>query len=192
MRYSVGEKDPNPTGLTGCNTDSGTVLGTVGVAMRVASPNRITRQYVQTLAGPPEGVFPLLCPVREHDWVNGWDPRIVLTSSGLAEMDCVFVTPGTPEDAVWVITRHDPDEFLLEMLKFIPGMVVAKIVIQLESIPEGSSANISYSYTSLSPQGDAALEGLSQEHFDVFMRTWEQELNHYLLMGEKLPREPSP
>lgn len=156
--------------------------------MKVKSPNRITRQYVQTLAGAPDDVFPLLCPVREHDWVNGWDPRIVLTSSGFAEPDCVFVTPATPDDAVWVITSYQPDRFRLEMLKIIPGMVVAKIVIQLESIPEGSAADISYCYTSLGPQGDLALEGLSQEHFDAFMRTWENELNHYLLMGEKLPK----
>lgn len=156
--------------------------------MNVKPPNRITRQFTQTLAAPPDEVYPLLCPVREGDWVNGWDPKVVYTDSGLAEADCVFVTPGTTDDVVWVITKHDPESFLLEMIKLIPNMVVAKIVIQLEAIPEGSSADISYSYTSLSEQGDIALDGVSQEHFDAFMRTWEQELNHYLLIGEKLPK----
>ena len=157
--------------------------------MKVAAPNRITYEYVQTLAAPPEELFPLLCPVRECDWVNGWDPRVVLTESGVAELDCVFITPATPEEAVWVVTRYEPELFRLEWLKLIPGMVVAKIIIKLESIPEGTSAAISYCYTSLSPQGDLAIEGLSQEHFDAFMRAWEQELNHYLLVGEKLPRK---
>jgi hypothetical protein len=156
--------------------------------MKVSKPHRVTRTFTQTLAGSPEEVFPLLCPVRECDWVNGWNPDLVLTESGFAELDCVFVSPGTPEDAVWVVTRHEPEHWRLELLKLIPGVVVGKIAISLERIPEGTSADISYTYTSLSPHGDAAIDGFTQEHFDRFMRTWEQELNHYLLTGEKLAR----
>ena len=30
---------------------------------------RVTREYIQTNCAPPERVFPLLCPVREAEWV---------------------------------------------------------------------------------------------------------------------------
>jgi hypothetical protein len=158
--------------------------------MKITKPHRVTRSYTQTLAGPPEEVFPLLCPVRELDWVNGWNPDLVVTESGFSELDCVFVTPGTPEDAVWVVTRHDSDRWHLELLKLIPGVVVGKIVIRLEAIAEGTSADVSYTYTALSPHGEAAIDGFTQEHFDRFMKAWEEELNHYLLTGEKLTRSP--
>lgn len=159
-----------------------------GDQMKVTKPHRVTRSFTQTLAGPPEEVFPLLCPVRECDWVNGWNPDLVVSESGYAELDCVFVTPGTPEDAVWVVTRHDPEHWHLELLKLIPGVVVGKIVIRLERIAEGTSADISYTYTALSPHGEAAIDGFTQDHFDRFMKTWEEELNHFLLTGEKLAR----
>ena len=50
----------------------------------------------------PEGAeqrFPLLCPVREREWLAGWNPTIVHTKSGVAEPGCGFVTIG-PEGVV--------------------------------------------------------------------------------------------
>ncbi|HET7731794.1 MAG TPA: hypothetical protein VFK48_17360, partial [Usitatibacter sp.] len=60
--------------------------------MKVVAPNRVSRSYTQKLCGEPGQVFPLLCPVREADWIEGWDPGIVITASGVAERDCVFTT----------------------------------------------------------------------------------------------------
>ena len=60
--------------------------------MNIRPPNRVTHTYTQRLVAPPAAVFPLLCPVREADWIDGWNPLLVLSHSGLAEPDCVFVT----------------------------------------------------------------------------------------------------
>src|SRR5687767_1583920 len=46
-------------------------------AMRIAAPNRVAHTYTQSLLGDPASVFPLLCPVREADWIDGWDPVLV-------------------------------------------------------------------------------------------------------------------
>ena len=54
--------------------------------------NRITHEYTQTNAAPPSAVFPLLCPVRETDWVPGWQYRMIYSLSGM-EAGCVFATP---------------------------------------------------------------------------------------------------
>ena len=63
------------------------------------------------IAAPPERVFPLLCPVREAEWLEGWadELEIIHCGTGYAEDGCVFRTrvPGRPE-TVRMITRHDP------------------------------------------------------------------------------------
>lgn len=43
---------------------------------------------------PLERVFPLLCPVREREWLQGWDATMVCSESGVAEPGCVFTTVG--------------------------------------------------------------------------------------------------
>jgi hypothetical protein len=60
--------------------------------MRVTKPNHVTRTFTQQLVAEPSKVFPLLCPVREADWLDGWDPLVVFSQSGVAEPDCVFLT----------------------------------------------------------------------------------------------------
>ena len=70
------------------------------------------------LLGPAAKVFPLLCPVREMDWAEGWEPEKVISESGVAERNCVFLTPDKDGSAIWYITRHEPDTGFIEMLKF--------------------------------------------------------------------------
>src|SRR6185295_14429492 len=91
-------------------------------AMHIIKPNRAMHAYRQQLCAPPAKVFPLLCPVREAEWADGWLPDLVISSSGVAERDCVFITPGEPEQALWYITRHEPENLFVEMLKILPGV----------------------------------------------------------------------
>lgn len=155
--------------------------------MKVSKPNKATQSYTQTICAPPNEVFPLMCPVRESEWVNGWDPRLVLTESGVAEPGCIFVTPGHPQDAVWIMTDVDPTAHHIEILKVIPGVVVGTIDIQLRAKKGGStSAKITYSYTSISDYGDEMLKEFTADHFRAFMETWENEINHFLTTGTLL------
>lgn len=68
--------------------------------MDIVKPNRATRTYTRRLVGSPEAVFPLLCPVRERDWIQGLDPVLVVSKSGVAKPDCVFTTGAEPSDAI--------------------------------------------------------------------------------------------
>ncbi len=155
--------------------------------MRVEKPNRVSHSYTQHLNAPPPAVFDLLCPVRETDWVNDWRPKLVLSDSGVAEPGCVFITPGIPEDALWLMTEYDRETFKLEIIKVIPAVVIGRITIALH--PDGEdacTADITYAYTSISDHGDRALEEFTDEHFNGFMKVWEKELNHFLKTGAKL------
>jgi hypothetical protein len=69
-------------------------------------------------------VFPLLCPVREADWIDGWGPIAVWSKSGLVEPDCVFLTRSEPHESIWYVTCHEPERNHVEMLKITPGVTV--------------------------------------------------------------------
>jgi hypothetical protein len=154
--------------------------------MDIRKPNRIVRSYTQRLVGSPTQVFPLLCPVREADWIDGWDPLLVISETGVAEPGCVFVTPAQPADAVWVITRHDPDAGVVEMLKLSPGVTVCNLRIELGATTTGCDARVSYEHTSLGPAGDVFVAAFSPEYYEQFMRDWEARMNHYLSTGRRL------
>jgi hypothetical protein len=148
--------------------------------LRITPPNRVTHTYRQQLRATPAKVFPLLCPVREAEWANGWLPELVLSASGLAEPDCVFITPGAPTNAIWYVTRHDPEEFFIEMLKITPGVTACRVSIQLSGQREDCFADVTYTHTSLGPAGDEFVAKFTAAYYREFMQVWEKELNDFL------------
>ena len=44
------------------------------------------------LKGTPDDIFPLLCPVREYEWLETWQCEMIYTKSGFTELDCIFKT----------------------------------------------------------------------------------------------------
>ena len=155
--------------------------------MKIVTPNRVTRTYAQRLVAPPHAVFPLLCPVREADWIPGWDPLLVISASGLAEPDCTFVTSSQPSDAIWYVTRHEPQAGLVEMIRVTPAVTACRVPIRLRATAAGCEADVTYSHTSLGPQGDDFVASFTEDFYHRFMQEWESKLNHYLSHGTALP-----
>jgi hypothetical protein len=154
--------------------------------LNITHPHRVAHSYTQHLNAAPTEVFPLLCPVRECEWVNGWKPRSVITTSGVAERDCIFTTASGHGEAVWVVTEYEPP-VRIEFLKVTAGETVGRINIELR--PHGASgtlADISYTYTALSERGATAIDAFTAEYYERFMKAWEDELNHFLRTGRKL------
>jgi hypothetical protein len=153
--------------------------------MRIMAPVRVSRSYTQTLEGTPEEVFPLLCPVREREWVEGWDPELVVSASGVAERDCVFITPDGARQATWVITEHEPAAGRVEMIKVTPGYLVIRLRITVRPLGGGAAARqtaaeVSYQYTALDEEGAAFVAGRTEAAYATFMRAWEDALNRFL------------
>jgi hypothetical protein len=151
--------------------------------MKIVRPNRVTRTYTQHLVGSPAAVFPLLCPVRETEWIPGWDPALVISASGVAEPDCVFTTRAGSTNAIWYITRHEPDAGRLEMLKITPEITACRLTIQLSASATGTQAEITYSHTSLGPRGDEFVAAFTDGFYREFMQEWESRMNHHLAGG---------
>ncbi len=155
----------------------------IGPSVKIDPPNRVTRTYLQHLVGEPGLVFPLLCPVREADWIEGWDPLRVITGSGVAEPDCVFETAATPGNATWYVTRHEPANGFVEMIKITPQVTACRLSIQLRPVSTGTEAAVTYTHTSLGPSGDAFVASFTEDYYGQFMRDWESRMNHYLTHG---------
>jgi len=152
--------------------------------MNVLKPTRVIHTGVQYLDGTPARVFPLYCPVRTTEWIDGWDPVRVYTDSGLVERDCTFITREDGQDSVWTVTFHDPDACHLELVKVTPGVAVCRIEILVLPVDETRArASVTCAHTSLGPPGDALLAGLTEAHYERRMRTWETSINHYLRTG---------
>src|SRR5262245_13147805 len=154
--------------------------------MDIVKPNRATHTYRQRLCAPPDTVFPLLCPVRETEWAEGWLPELVISSSGLAERDCVFITSDKLGKAIWYVTRHEPERWSVEMLKIVPGVTACRLEIQLSENADGCFADITYSHTSIGPAGDEFVATFTAEFYRSFMQAWEKALNHFLKTGSRL------
>ena len=154
--------------------------------MKVEKPNRVTRTYTHRYVAELSKVFPLMCPVLEADWIEDWDPIVVFSESGVAELDCVFLTEASPSDSIWYITRHEPESGFVEMIKITPTVTACKLSIQLRAVEGGSEATVTYSHTSLGPQGDTTVAAFTEEYYLQFMREWEEQINHYLSTGRIL------
>lgn len=154
------------------------------------TPTRLTRRYTQTIGAAPDRVFPLLCPVREAEWLDGWRHRMIHSESGLVEDGAVFTTPGAGEtDTVWIVTRLDPVNHLVEFARFTHQSRVCLLRIAVRpNAQDRSFVDIAYTCTTLSPSGDAFLDrAFSEAAFLGAMTFWERSMNHWLATGERLP-----
>jgi hypothetical protein len=154
---------------------------------------RVSHEYTQTNPATPEKVFPLLCPVREADWLPGWQYRLIYSDSGIAELGCVFTTPNAPNSSqaapgtTWIVTDYDPADFRISYVWINPGRIITELRIQLTAAEPGTThTHVRYRYTSLSPEGTRELETYDQEWFEARLKNWETTINHYLRTGTKM------
>jgi hypothetical protein len=159
--------------------------------MNAVESGRIVRTYTQRIEAGAEAVFPLLCPVREGEWLDGWTDQVEMihSDSGVAEEGCVFRTrpPGRPE-TIWAVTRHDPVERVVEFFRVTTGLVATRLRIGVEPRADGSSSvHIAYTFTPLGPAGRAFVEeNHSEQAFRQDMAFWEDSMNHWLRSGRIL------
>ncbi len=151
---------------------------------------RVVRAYRQTIDATPDVVFPLLCPVREAEWLDGWEYTMVYSASGLIEDGAVFTTsnPGE-EDTVWVVTRHDRGSRAVEFTRFTPGSRTCVLKIAVSPCGDARShVDVSYAYTSIAPAGNEFLDGWTEDAFLGNVIFWEKSMNHFLKTGGRLSR----
>lgn len=129
---------------------------------------RIARRKEFEVSAPPGLVFPLLCPVREREWLEGWKADVVYSDSGVAEENAIFTSENRLlGEAVYVVSRHEPEQGRIGFTVFYPGTCVQTLEIELK--PEGETGTrLTWSrlFTGLSRRGNALIEEITEEVFE--------------------------
>ncbi|MEO1257793.1 MAG: hypothetical protein AAFZ15_03320, partial [Bacteroidota bacterium] len=130
-----------------------------------------TFRYTQINYGSMNEIFPLLCPVRETDWLDGWTYQMIYSKSGLIEKNCVFSTPHHGElETIWHVTQHDEINHRVEFLRVTPKENVVRINIRLEKInDEQTRVFIDYQYTALNESQNNFIKTELQNIFNESM-----------------------
>lgn len=169
--------------------------------MNPSTFRRVTHEYTQTNPAAPEKVFPLLCPVREADWIPTWRYKLIYSDSGVAELGCIFTTedpvvesekyssrstgrdPNSTE-STWICTEYDPAGFRIAYVWIRPGLIATELWIKLTPADNGQTrSHIRFRYTGISPEGNRQVESYDRNWFEAKMRGWESAINHYLTTG---------
>jgi hypothetical protein len=84
------------------------------------------------------------------------------------------------------VSRYSPEEAFIEYTVFAPGRLWW-IAIQCSESAEGerTRAEITYTYTGLTEEGNAANERALAEMYRRDLEDWEEAINHYLETGER-------
>jgi len=155
--------------------------------MSIFKAKRVVQSHHLQISASPAKVFPLLCPVREYDWIDNWSCDLIYSHSGVAENNCIFLTDRPGEGKrTWVVSRYEPNR-AIEFVIFQHDLAIIKLDIHLSEDAEGiTSLNVSHTITGLSENGNAAIENLPTDFTSTRWTRLGKALNHYLQTGTML------
>ena len=144
--------------------------------------DRVTRTCGLRIRAPRDVVFPLLCPVREAEYLSDWQAEILYSKSGVAEEGCVFRTrnPGG-EPSIWTIRVHDEAAGLIEFFIVTPESRVSTLVVGLRDSDHGATdVTFTYTHTAIADPDRAFIAEFTEERFLEKMPGFEKSRNEFL------------
>jgi len=176
----VAQASVSPVGAT--NDEDHSAGGSSTTAFRA---RRVKTEFSYEISAPPQAIFPLLCPVREYDWIDGWQGQLVYSDSGVAEDNCIFTTDFHGVVMTWSAVRYEPPT-RIAYLAIAPGRVVMHINIDLESVQGKTRLHWTRVFTGLSEQGNQDLGWWTEES----EKKLGEKLEYYLRTGKMLLVNP--
>jgi hypothetical protein len=141
---------------------------------------RATTTYTGHLSFPPSTVFPLLCPVREYEWLDGWRCDMIYSDSGVAEDNCIFKTAHAG-GTFWSVSRYEPPK-RIEFVTFAPVAAITRLKLSLTPIAGGTDLQWTRIFTGISELGNQSV-GTWKTEVDAQLT---RKLEHYLKTGTML------
>ena len=134
---------------------------------------------VEVAAAPAEA-FRFFTPEGERLWVPGWEPEYLHPADGTLAEGLAFRTLHGGEMTLWLVSRCDRAAGAIEYVRVTPGSRMGTVLIQLSGAAGGGAteAVISYRLTSLSPEGDRAVEAFATG-FTEMLAEWERRIDTY-------------
>ncbi|TAK53303.1 MAG: hypothetical protein EPO25_11100 [Gammaproteobacteria bacterium] len=142
--------------------------------------SRVRFTHTQVYRAALEDVFPLLCPVREYEYLPQWQCRIVRLDSGLIEEGGVFTTEDGGD--VWVVARYVSNK----SIRFIRvnAWRTMSYSIDVQPAPPGEvRLHWEQVITGLDAEGNRQVEVLRESDFRQMLDGMQALLQHYLDSG---------
>lgn len=154
--------------------------------------SRIHEEVAHEIDFPAEDVFPLLCPVLEYEWLDGWECTMIYSESEIAEDNCVFTTQEFGMLGIWAITRFEPEAGLITYHLLYPEAGIMRIVDA--SVVDGNNGTSvlqwRISLIGLSEEGNSFIDFVvTPDYLESEFEYSKNAINHYLATGEMLLRQ---
>lgn len=131
---------------------------------------------------PAKELFPLFSAEGEKLWVPGWNYENIMGNTDLHE-DYVFVTRShdhAASDAIWMVKRYEPEDYLVQYYKVEPGEKVGVIEVRCFELNESQTkVQVSYEYIGLSVAGNRFVSSFSSSRYNAFIAEWKTLLVKY-------------
>ncbi|MEN6349578.1 MAG: hypothetical protein ABFD08_09330 [Syntrophomonas sp.] len=151
---------------------------------------KVTRSHIVELQAASEVVFPLLCPVREEEWIPGWEEEtyeLVYSQSGFNELGCIFRTRYLYDtESLWTCIKYDEKRYEIEFLIYIKDVVIRTMNILLNKNTDGTcSARFGYTDTAISEKGNIMVDSFSDDECQRSVAFLGSMINYFLQNGKK-------
>lgn len=150
-----------------------------GGAVPAFRAKRRVTEYRGEIGAPPEAVFPLLCPVRELEWLAGWTCEMIYSESGVAEEDCIFTTPHGP--STWNVDRYEPPKRIA--FTVVSTEQVCRLTITLQPTAAGTKVTWRRIFTGLNEAGNGKIDFWSTDTDRALM----SKIEYFLKKGKMAP-----
>lgn len=148
----------------------------------MADAQRMIAEFSHDVKASPEKIFPLLCPIRELDWIPGWNCELIYSDSGFAENNCIFTTEFPDRGkGTYVISAYDPKQFIIQFVIFFPGFLVEKLDISIHQKEDSLSVvHWRRTYTGLNDAGNRWVKHFVANMFQQRMQMIADAMSDYL------------
>lgn len=134
---------------------------------------RVVRTHQFELPMAPHDALHFFTPEGERAWAKGWDPRYLHPADGRTTAGMVFTTGHGGEETLWTMTRHEPEDGVVEYLRVTPGSRMGTVRVQCAEAGTGTRVTVTYALTALTPEGNATLRALDAAAYETFIESWE-------------------
>lgn len=129
-----------------------------------------------TVALPPSQAFVLFTPRGEERWVPGWQPRFPVPTDDDTTPGTVFETAAGGELTIWVVLDREPGR-RMSYARVTPGSRAGTVSVTLDDNADGgSTVEVTYVLTALSPDGERQLAEFAAGYTD-FLTSWESAIS---------------
>ncbi|WP_049568267.1 hypothetical protein [Nonomuraea sp. SBT364] len=134
---------------------------------------------------PPAEALLLFTPRGEERWVRGWRPRFPMPSDDDCAPGTVFETDTHGERTTWIVVDRQEGRRVC-YARVTPGSRAGTVTVTVtDDTRGGSTAEVVYDLTALSPQGARELRGFADGYAD-HLRSWQVAIAEHLSAPEAM------